>query len=38
MNLEELKKLKKQALQDKIPIIMDDTLNVMENKNRQKKF
>lgn len=31
MNKNELKKIKEKALEDKVPIIMDDTLNVIDN-------
>ena len=31
MNLEELEKVKEKALEDHIPIIMDDTLEVIKN-------
>lgn len=37
MNLEELEKVKLKALEDHIPIIMDDTLVVMEKYLNTKK-
>ncbi len=37
MNLEELEKVKQKALEEHIPIIMDDTLNVMEKYLNTKK-
>ena len=37
MNKKELEKIKQKALQDHIPIIMDDTLEVMRNYLKEKK-
>ena len=37
MNIEELKKIKEKALEDHIPIIMDDTLKVIEQFLKEKK-
>ena len=37
MNKEELEKIKQKALEDHIPIIMDDTLEVIEEKLKQEK-
>lgn len=36
MNIEELNKIKEKALEDHIPIIMDDTLEVIENYLKEK--
>ena len=36
VNIEELKKIKEKALEDHIPIIMDDTLEVIENYLKEK--
>lgn len=36
LNIEELKKIKEKALEDHIPIIMDDTLEVIENYLKEK--
>ena len=41
MNKKELEKIKQKALEEHIPIIMDDTLEVIEKqlkKNQQKKI
>ena len=41
MNLEELEKIKEKALEEHIPIIMDDTLEVIEEylkENKPKKI
>ena len=37
MNIEELNKIKEKALEDHIPIIMDDTLEVIEDILKRKK-
>ena len=37
MNREELLKIKEEALKEHIPIIMDDTLNVIEETLKDKK-
>lgn len=38
MNKTELEKIKQKALENHIPIIMDDTLNVIENKIKDKRI
>ena len=37
MNKKELEKIKQKALEDHIPIIMDDTLEVIEENLKQEK-
>lgn len=38
MNIEKFEEIKKKALDDQIPIIMDDTLEVLDNKFKDVKL
>ena len=38
MNIEKFEEIKKKALDDQIPIIMDDTLEVLDNKFKYVKL